>query len=178
MKWTEVKATDEGRIRIKGFASTPQIDRYDDIVNPSAFASAMKQYMANPVVLLGHNPDKVLGKVIEYNLTGDGLEIVAELSNDIDNTFHNIMEKNLRGFSIGFICKAANYREEGNRDIREITDLDLIEISVVSTPANPSSLFTLAKSLRLLFAESEQKEAVDEATATMTLHDDRPGQEQ
>ena len=92
MKWTEVKATEDGRIRIKGFASTPQIDRYDDIVNPSAFASAMSQYMANPVVLLGHNPDKVLGEVIEYNLSADGLEILAELSNDIDNTFHNIME--------------------------------------------------------------------------------------
>jgi len=165
MKFLEVKTTPEGRIRIKGFASTPQIDRYDDIVNPAAFANAMTQYMMNPVILLGHNPDKVLGKVIEYNIGNDGLEITAELSNDIDNTFHNIAEKNLRGFSIGFICKAANYREDGNRDIREITELDLIEISVVSTPANPSSLFTLAKSLRLLFAEAEQKEAEDIAAA-------------
>lgn len=56
----------------------------------------MTQYMMNPVILLGHSPDKVLGKVIEYNLSNDGLEITAELSNDIDNTFHNIMEKNLR----------------------------------------------------------------------------------
>lgn len=134
----------------------------------------MTQYMTNPVILLGHHPDKVLGQVIEYNLSTAGLEITAELSNDIENTFHNIAEKNLRGFSIGFICKAANYREDGNRDIREITELDLIEISVVSTPANPSSLFTLAKSLRLLFAEAEQKEATDEATATMTNMDDRP----
>lgn len=165
MKFLEVKTTADGRIRIKGFASTPQIDRYDDIVNPAAFANAMSQYMTNPVILLGHNPDKVLGKVIEYNLSNEGLEITAELSNDIDNTFHNIMEKNLRGFSIGFICKAANYREDGNRDIREITELDLVEISVVSTPANPSSLFTLAKSLRLLFAEAEQKEAEDIAAA-------------
>jgi HK97 family phage prohead protease len=159
MKWLEVKTTEEGKIRIKGFASTPQIDRYDDIVNPSAFANAMTQYMANPVVLLGHSADKVLGKVIEYNLSNAGLEITAELSNDIENTFHNIMEKNLRGFSIGFICKSYNLREENNREIREITELDLVEISVVSTPANPSSLFTLAKSLRLLFSEAEEKES-------------------
>lgn len=161
MKWVEVKTID-GRIRIKGFASTPQVDRYDDIVAPEAFANAMTQYMTNPVVLLGHNSDKVLGQVIEYNLSAAGLEITAELSNDIDNTFQNVMDKNLRGFSIGFICKSYNLSETNDREIRTITELDLIEISVVSTPANPSSLFTLAKSLKNLFSEMDKKEAEGE----------------
>ena len=165
MKFMEVKVSEDGKIKIKGFASTPDIDRYDDIVNPTAFANAMKTYMANPVVLLGHDQSKVLGKVIEYDLSNKGLEVTVELSNDIDNCFHNIQEKNLRGFSIGYITKSATYREENNREIREITELDLIEISVVATPANPSSLFTLTKSIRLLFADSELKTAEEEATA-------------
>ena len=87
MSFKEVKVLDNGYIRIKGFASTPQIDRYDDIVNPAAFANAMTTYMANPVVLLGHNPDNVLGKVIEYNLSNAGLEVTVELTNNINNTF-------------------------------------------------------------------------------------------
>lgn len=160
MRFLEVKAIEDGKkIRIKGFASTPEVDRYDDIVNPGAFANAMVKYMTNPVVLLGHNPDKVLGQVIEYNLSAQGLEVTAELNNDIENTFHNIMEKNLRGFSIGYRCLAANYKEEGNREIREITELDLVEISVVSTPANPGSLFTMAKSFKLALGEMELKKS-------------------
>jgi hypothetical protein len=43
---------EEGKIKIKGFASTPTIDRYDDIVQPIAFQSCMAAYMNNPVVLL------------------------------------------------------------------------------------------------------------------------------
>lgn len=163
MRFLEVKAIEDGKkIRIKGFASTPEVDRYDDIVNPGAFANAMVKYMTNPVVLLGHNPDKVLGQVVEYNLSAQGLEVTAELNNDIENTFHNIMEKNLRGFSIGYRCLAANYKEEGNREIREITELDLVEISVVSTPANPGSLFTMAKSFKLALGEMELKKLEDE----------------
>jgi HK97 family phage prohead protease len=160
MRFLEVKAIDGGaKIRIKGFASTPEVDRYDDIVNPGAFANAMTKYMANPVVLLGHDPNKVLGQVVEYTLSAQGLEVTAELNNDIDNTFHNIMEKNLRGFSIGYRCLAANYKEEGNREIREIMELDLVEISVVSTPANPGSLFTMAKSFKLALGEMELKKS-------------------
>jgi hypothetical protein len=71
----------------------------------------------------------------------------------------------LRGFSIGFICKSWNIREEDNRCIREITELDLIEISVVSTPANPTSLFTMAKSLKNFFMEVKSLE-MKEAGAT------------
>lgn len=158
MRFLEVKASDDGSsIRIKGFASTPDIDRYDDIVNPAAFANAMTLYMKNPVVLLGHDANKVLGRVIEYNLTDKGLEVTAELTNDIDATFKNIMDKNLRGFSIGFICKGYNVIDKDDRSIREITSLDLVEISVVSTPANASALFTMAKSFRLVLDEMESK---------------------
>lgn len=63
----EVKQED-GKVKIKGFASTPDLDRYDDIVQPTAFAEAMSTYMKNPVVLLGHDTDKPIGTVTEYNL--------------------------------------------------------------------------------------------------------------
>lgn len=51
MNFKEVKVVD-GKLKIKGFASTPDLDRYDDVIKPEAFANAMKTYMKNPVVLL------------------------------------------------------------------------------------------------------------------------------
>lgn len=156
-KTVEMKA---GKIKITGFASTPEIDRYDDIVKPSAFQGAMVGYMKNPVVLLQHNAEKPIGQVISYQILSTGLEVTAEISNDIENTFQLIQDKILRGFSIGFIAKSWNMTETNGREIREITDVDLIEISVVSTPANPGSLFTLAKSVREFFL-TKDKESKD-----------------
>jgi HK97 family phage prohead protease len=168
-KTVEMKA---GKIKITGFASTPEIDRYDDIVKPSAFQGAMVGYMKNPVVLLQHNAEKPIGQVISYQILSTGLEVTAEISNDIENTFQLIQDKILRGFSIGFIAKSWNMTETNGREIREITDVDLIEISVVSTPANPGSLFTLAKSVREFFLtkdkEAKDVEIIDETPSEVT----------
>jgi HK97 family phage prohead protease len=138
-------------IKIKWWASTPDIDRYNDIVNPKAFNTAIINYMKNPVILLQHDQNKRIWKAISYNLNNKWLEVVVELSNNIENTFNLITEKVLKGFSIWFIPKKWEYKKVGDVEIREITELDLIEISVVSTPANPNSLFTLSKSIKSFF---------------------------
>ena len=148
MKTVEIKAW---VVKIKWFASTPEVDRYQDIVAPKAFKDALETYLNNPVVLLQHNPEKIIWKTTEASLSSKGLKVTVELSNDLDNVFKNIENWILKWFSIGFIAKAWGYRMEWEKEIREITDLDLIEISVVSTPANPSALFTLSKSLTKFF---------------------------
>jgi HK97 family phage prohead protease len=159
MNFKEVTTTESGSIKIKGFASTPDIDRYDDIIRPEAYANAMATYMKNPVVLLGHDSNKPIGLVTEYNLTINGLEVTCEITNNEENCFEKIQNKTLRGFSIGWICNSCVFRDDGTRTIREVTALDLIEISVVATPANPNTLFTLAKSLKKMFAELKEVEA-------------------
>jgi len=150
MNFKEVKAVD-GKLKIKGFASTPDLDRYDDVIKPEAFANAMKTYMKNPIVLLGHDSNKPIGTVTEYSLDAKGLEVTVKLVNNTDDCFEKIQNKTLRGFSIGWICNDCIFREEGTKFIREVTALDLVEISVVATPANPSTLFTLSKSLKKMF---------------------------
>ena len=166
MLFKEVKQ-EEGKVKIKGFASTPDLDRYDDIVQPTAFAEAMATYMKNPVVLLGHDSDKPIGTVTEYNLSTSGLEVTVEVVNNIDDCMEKIQNKTLRGFSIGWRCLDCIYKEEGNKYIREVTKLDLAEISVVAVPANPSTLFTLSKSLKKMF--DERKEMGEEETTKETV---------
>lgn len=150
------------KIIITWFASTPEIDRYNDIVRPEAFGKAMAEYMKNPVVLWQHYSEKILWTVTEYAITANGLRVKAELTNDIENTFQLIRDGALKGFSIGFIAKKWSYNVEESsgieKEIREITELDLVEISVVSTPANKSSLFTLTKSLKDFFDKIRETE--------------------
>lgn len=173
MLFKEVKQ-EEGKVKIKGFASTPDLDRYDDIVQPTAFAEAMTTYMKNPVVLLGHDSDKPIGTVTEYNLSTSGLEVTVEVVNNIDDCMEKIQNKTLRGFSIGWRCLDCIYKEEGNKYIREVTKLDLAEISVVAVPANPSTLFTLSKSLKKMFDERKEME---EETPTETEVVETPTEE-
>lgn len=138
-------------IKIKWFASTPDVDRRNDVVLPWAFDNSIKTYMENPVVLLQHDEDKWIWKTIDYALSNDWLEIEAEISNDIDNVFKWISDWILKGFSIWYIAKKWSYFVDEDKEIRQLEELDLVEISVVSVPANPSSLFTLQKSLKKFF---------------------------
>lgn len=138
-------------IKIKGYASTPTIDRYNDIVDPKAFSNSIIEYMKNPVILLQHDWNKPIWKATDYKLNFKGLEVIVELSNNIDNVFENIQTWILKGFSIWYIPTKWEFIEEEGKEIRKITWLDLIEISVVSTPANKESLFTMSKSIKSFF---------------------------
>lgn len=149
-------------VRIKGFASTPDIDRYDDIVDPKAFASGLKNFMKNPVMLRSHNPDIVVGKFLTSGddapvITESGLQVVGVVTDkDIAD---KVLNGELRTLSIGFIAKTVDFDfvgigkfdkdgQELLKEVRIIKDIDLIEISIVSTPANPNAIFTVEKSVK------------------------------
>lgn len=157
MEFKEVEVK-EWSVKIKWFASTPDIDRYNDIVLSKAFKSSLDQYMKNPVVLLQHDGDKAIGRVTEAKIKTKGLYVEAEITNNIDNVFENITNKVLWAFSIWFIPKKWEYKEENGVTVRVITDLDLIENSVVSTPANANALFTLSKSIKSFFDKIDEKQ--------------------
>ena len=160
-------------VKIKWFASTPEIDRYNDIVDPNAFKNSIDQYMKNPIILLQHNSDKPLGTTVKYTISESGLEINAEIVNNIENTFDLIRNGVLKGFSIGYIPTKWEYVLQDWLEIRKITELDLVEISVVSIPANANSLFTLGKSIKSFFDEMEkEKSKIEEIKTTTTISDD------
>ncbi len=149
------------KVKIKWFASTPDVDRYDDIVDTKAFENSIETYMKNPVILLQHDSDKPIGKCIDYKLTAEWLEITAEITENTDWVIDKLNNKVLWAFSIGFIAKKWDMVDkEINwevRRIREIKDIDLVEISIVSTPANANAVFTITKSLKKLFDEIEKE---------------------
>lgn len=155
---TEMLPSGESILYIRGMASTPDVDRYDDIVHPMAFKESITQYMTNPQVLLQHNHDKPIGKTIEASIKVEGLEVFCEISQNIDGVQDKIKNGVMRAFSIGFMVKSFQMENVGGRQIRVITELDLAEISVVAVPANPKTLFNMAKGVKSLFLEKKSAE--------------------
>lgn len=176
-KSVEIKQ-DEWKIMIEWFASTPDIDRYDDIVLPKAFQKSIDEwwnYYNNPVILLWHRSEDVIWKAIEFKIKKWWLYLKAEILNNLKDVFKSIQDWLTKWFSIWFIPLSWEYQDEkwntieslsqrfeaienNIRIIRVIKELDLIEVSVVNTPANPSALFTLSKAIKSFFDELEIKE--------------------
>jgi hypothetical protein len=73
-------------IHIEGYASTNDVDRYNDIVDAKAWddEEATKAFSDNPILLLQHKGDKALGVVTSWSNDEKGLYVKAEVRNDID----------------------------------------------------------------------------------------------
>lgn len=161
-----------GGRKIQGFASTRFPDRVDDVVLPEALAASMDIYMSNPVVLLDHDRECPIGKTISYQVVQDGLFVTCEImegTEDADEAWKQIEFGARNAFSIGFIPKQIDLTE-GNPVISE---LELLEISVVTIPANRESLFSIAKAFELgtdLKDSAPKKMGFEKTKAEMEAH--------
>ena len=155
-----VKELDDWAVEISWYASTKDKDRWWDVVEPKAFASALERYMTNPIVLLQHKADKPIGVVESADIDDNWLYIKAKISQNTDWVVDLIKNGVLRAFSIWYSVK------DYETDVREladwsydmtniIKDLELYEISVVSIPMNP---YALSKSVEDLLEVEESEE--------------------
>lgn len=134
---------EDGKCKLKGIASTNATDRYGDIIVSDAWKSGCENYKKNPIILFNHNHNTPIGKATSINPVESGLEIEAEIYDP--NTASMIEAGVLKALSVGFIPKDMEYdRNTGGFIIKEV---DLIEISVVSVPANQEAIFDVIKSL-------------------------------
>ncbi len=143
----ESKKDADGNLKIAGYANTIDKDRQGDIVLPSAWAKGVDNYRANPVLLFQHQADKPIGRINKMRVDQKGLYIEATVSKAAESQ-HSIQtlikDKVLKGFSVGFRVKDQKF--DRNTEASTITDLELMEISIVSIPANANSLFSVRKS--------------------------------
>ena len=158
-----VKELDDWAVEISWYASTKDKDRWWDVVEPKAFASALERYMTNPIVLLQHKTDKPIWIVEKADIDDNWLWIKAKISQNTDWVVDLIKNWVLRAFSIWYSIK------DYETDVREladwtydmtniIKDLELYEISVVSIPMNP---YALSKSVQDMFEVEENEENSD-----------------
>lgn len=143
VEWQQKAEGSEGR-RFEGWASTEQLDFDGDVVRASAFRETLPRFLANPVLLWQHDWKTPIGKIVRAEIEeGRGLYIEAELSDTSAGRDAQILLSDgvIRDLSIGFFAREYTPLERG----REITQLDLYEISLVTVGANATAEITQLK---------------------------------
>ena len=145
----ETKAVKKGSksLKIAGYANTITKDRAGDVVTAQAWAKGVENYRRNPVLLYQHKHDAPIGRVDKITVDKKGIFVEAAVSEAAERNQGIqtlIRDGALKSFSVGFRVKDGKYNRED--DSMMITDVELMEISVVSVPCNQDSLFSIRKS--------------------------------
>jgi HK97 family phage prohead protease len=140
---SKIQKSGDGAIIIEGYANTVDKDRVGDVVLPTAFEKSLPTYMDNPVMLFQHDWDQIVGSVVDAKITDKGLWVKGKVSNagDVDNVRTKIREGSLKTFSIGYNELDAVYDE--TKKVNYVKELELLEISVVTIPANAAAKFSV-----------------------------------
>ncbi len=139
-----VKSIDTEKRTVRAYASTKGWDRYGERFEPDAFKDGMKNYLANPVVLFGHNYwDTPIGKTIAHEFDDQGLILTMEFADTpkAKEVFDLYKDGFMSAFSVGFrpIEVAWEERSPGVNGL-VYKRAELLENSAVPVPANPEAV--------------------------------------
>lgn len=143
-----IKSADDTTGTFTGLASVfDNLDAHGDIVRRGAFTKSLAG--GQPIPLLWEHgatdPRNYVGDVVAATETAEGLAITGKFDLDTDHgaaAYRNVKGRRVGGLSIGYSIRNATKTAAGN----ELTDLDLVEISVVARGANDRALIGAVKS--------------------------------
>ena len=157
-----LKADANGDLVIAGYASVDMVDKQGDRIPVSALKKAFGGFMANPSyrnVQLAHSGIQVgevlpsytdsEGRVWKSAVDEHGLFVVCRIRDDIEKAREvqkQVRSGELRAFSIGGQALfRVNKTTPEHGSHREITDMELHEITLCKKGINPESRYTLLK---------------------------------
>jgi hypothetical protein len=136
---------DKERRIVSGFASLDNLDKQGDIVTSEASMKAFSKFRGN--IREMHQPLAV-GKMVNFKEDRyfdpeskkfySGVFVSAYVSKGAQDTWEKVLDGTLTGFSIGGRMNKWDdgYDEKSDSTIRIIKDYDLVELSLVDSPAN------------------------------------------
>jgi cation transport regulator ChaB len=131
---SKVERNQDGSCTVSGYASTPARDLDNEIVSLDAVKKALPGYWEWRNIREMHQPSAV-GIGTESNVDDRGLFLTARITDPA--AAQKCIDQVYKGFSIGGRKLAKN----GDT----ITEIELVEISVVDRPANPECRIEVAK---------------------------------
>lgn len=144
----EIKSTDEEQRIITGMATTPEVDRVGDIVDPMG-----AKFAPEISLLWQHKHDSPVGMAEFGKPTKKGIPfkaIIAKIEEDgplkqlTEMAWQAVKAKLVRGVSIGFRALKYDIMSEGGL---RFTETEIYELSLVTIPANASATIATIKAL-------------------------------
>jgi HK97 family phage prohead protease len=128
---------------IEGYAAVFGVeDQMRDIVRAGAFGASLSR-RAEPLPLVEHDPRLVAGTWTEVREDGRGLFLRGVIRHDQPGAARakRMIARGVDGLSIGFVPVVQHRSASG----RVLSEIDLLEVSVVTHPMQPQARFVLAR---------------------------------
>lgn len=135
---SKVEKTNDGGCIVAGYASTPSLDLDGEIISIDAVRKALPGYWAWRNIREMHQP-RAVGVAKEANIDGKGLFLTSKITDK--EAVQKCLDDVYKGYSIG----GRKLAKTGN----VITEIDLIEVSLVDRPANPDCRLEVQKSAKI-----------------------------
>ena len=124
-------------MRLAGYAAIfDRPDRGGDVVRQGAFARSLRRRAPAVPLLWQHEPSRPIGRIEYLKEDKRGLRVIARLSAGAAGreAASLLKEGAVRGLSFGYRVRAA-----AGEAPRELTELELVEISLVTLPMQPKA---------------------------------------
>ena len=120
-------------MRFAGYAAIfDRPDRGGDVVRAGAFARALKRGAGAVPLLWQHEAGRPIGRIEYLKEDKRGLRVIARL---VDGRAGALLKQGaVGGLSFGY-----RVREASGEAPRELTDLELVEVSLVTFPMQPKA---------------------------------------
>lgn len=145
----EVRSVDDSAPVVVGYAAvfntlSEDLGGFREMIIPGAFDRAVSERQ-DVRALVDHAPGRILGRTKAGTLTlsvdehGLRAEITPPQTNAAAEVMEAIRRGDVDGMSFAFRVRTDLWRTEDGTDIREVRDLDLFDVSVVTYPAYPAT---------------------------------------
>ncbi len=123
-------------LRFAGYAALfDTIDRGGDVIRKGAFARAIASGRSVPL-LWQHRPERPIGRIESIAEDGRGLRVIGRLTPDAGNEAAALLRDGAVG---GLSLRIRGLAKEPRHHGRTLTDLDLVEVSLVTFPMQPGA---------------------------------------
>lgn len=174
----DIKQTVTGVNRISGYASVfNNVDSHGDIILKGSFTKTIERIADRKINLYSsHDMDarELLGTITMLREDDYGLYFEADISSapSAQDIAIKAKEGHLDEVSIGFFMLDSEYvkDEASGQSIRVISEIELVEISLVSRASNPKAKILQVKKEQAEMEDAEQDDRIIEEV--MEKHDD------
>jgi HK97 family phage prohead protease len=130
---------------LEGYASLFGVaDLSGDVVRAGAFRAGLAMLRGGIPMFVRHDPKLVAGRWLDLKEDARGLYVRGHLDFSLPGAAlaRRLIARGVDGLSIGFVTRAARRLQKG----RELTEIEIVEVSLVDFPMLPQARLTRAGS--------------------------------